>query len=268
MRNIFSKYLVIGLVILLSITGAVYYVINNIILPDYTLHDVTKRVPDVINKTFDDAESILQAHDLRIVEVPSERLTPGIETGLAIDQNPKPNTLVKPNRNVYVTINTGEIAKVTVPNILGISEREAQNMLFRINLEVGEIEPDPTPSPYKGNVTSQSPPAGSIVPENTPVHFLIGQGLGNERVRVPDIVGLTVPQAKRQLLQFYQLHLLITNPEVANDTTSVFAIRIISQDPAAGRSIVTGSEVRVKAVPVDLSNPEGIISPDSTAPGF
>jgi beta-lactam-binding protein with PASTA domain len=56
-----------------------------------------------------------------------------------IEQNPKAGNKVKENRKIYVTVNPSGYKKVTVPNIIQVTQRNAASMLKAVGLEVGRV---------------------------------------------------------------------------------------------------------------------------------
>jgi len=82
-----------------------------------------------------------------------------------------------------------------LPRVLELSETEARRTLtelgFRPRLD-GERHNDAFP---RGTVIWQDPPAGTILPPNSVVEMVVSAG--PSLVAVPDIVGMSLPQASK-----------------------------------------------------------------------
>jgi len=198
-RSLLSNgYLWAGLGTLIAVALILYVAVNYLVMPTYTRHDVTVAVPPVLNQSFEEAKSALEARDLRVERV-TDRFNPDLPRDVIVDQNPRADEQVKPGRRVYLTVNTGQIPTVTVPSVEGMSLREARNQLQAHRLTVEE-RPDSIPSPYRNTITRQKPTPGDSIREGSTVTLWYSTGLGEEYVTVPDVTGLLVQEARDRLL--------------------------------------------------------------------
>ncbi|HRO09498.1 MAG TPA: PASTA domain-containing protein [Saprospiraceae bacterium] len=69
----------------------------------YTHHGQKLELPDFIGKSLTDAEGLSELHDFQIV-VSDSIFIIGKKGGIVTDQNPKPGSMVKENRKIYVTV--------------------------------------------------------------------------------------------------------------------------------------------------------------------
>lgn len=189
-----------GLVVLLGIGFGAYLVMDAMIMPSYTRHNVSTRVPNVENRPFEEADSLLQKLDLQ-VERQVGRYNPNVKQGLVVDQTPLPNSDVKPGRRVYLTVNAGEVPTVRVPDLTGMSVREAKNRTTSAGFVVDTVREDPVPSPYANTITKQAPPPGDSLKKGNAVELWYSTGLGEEEVEVPLVVGYTVDAARDVFLR-------------------------------------------------------------------
>ena len=176
-----------------------YFLVNNLIMPAYTRHEVNVQVPDVRNQTFEEASDVLADHGLQ-AEKMVDRFNPSLPRGVIVDQIPPANDAVKPGRRIYLTVNSGEVPMVTVPSVKDFSLREAVNRLQAVGLEVQETRPDSIPSPHQNTVTRQRPAAGESIPQGSQVTLWYSTGLGDAYVTIPDVTGMTVEEARAVLL--------------------------------------------------------------------
>lgn len=256
-----NTYFWIGLGALLSLGVAAFLLIDAVIMPSYTRYDVSIRVPNVENRSYDEARQLIEERNLR-VERQVGRYNPNVERNVVVDQTPLPNADVKPGRRVYLTVNAGEAPMVNLPDLTGMSVREAENRISSLGLEVGETQPDSIPSPYANTVTRQRPAPGDSLREGRTVDIWYSTGLGNETVEVPDVVGQTVAEAKNYLLQ-HKLRAVVIDSE--NDTDEMTDLPtdqyVREQGRSPGVSVRTGTEIRL----FTTDDPSEIPDPDSTS---
>ena len=150
----------------LAIILCVALISDWIVLPLYTKHGADLELPDVVEKPVSQADSILSQHGLRLIIDRSE-FHPVLPESTVLFQNPPPYTHVKRGRRIYVTISAGE-RHVTVPRIVGISERDAQFKIRQSGLIAGDISYQV--STYPQNVVcAQDPAPNTDVPEKTEI---------------------------------------------------------------------------------------------------
>ncbi|MFQ5570047.1 MAG: PASTA domain-containing protein [Terriglobia bacterium] len=188
-----------GLAVLGILAFGAYFLVNNLIMPAYTRHDVTVRVPSLLNKSLEDAEHLLAEQGLGVGKS-EQRFNPNFPRDVIMDQNPAPDAQVKPGRLIYLTINSGEVQIVKIPSVKDVSLREARSRLQILGLLVEEERPDSIPSPHRNTVTRQRPPAGEMVPKGSSVTLWYSTGPGEQYVTIPDVTGQTVSQAQEMLL--------------------------------------------------------------------
>lgn len=233
-----NRYLWAGLLGLAGITGILYVVFDSLVMPSVTRHGESTQVPDVMSMDLVQADSLLMEAGLQSEEIILRK--PNLPMDVVIDQNPRPLSLVKPGRRVYLTINTGDTTTVVVPRVVSYGIRQARNMLMQSNLTVGSVQPDSIPSVYEDIVTKQTPPAGSRVAPGTVVSLLYGTGLGSETVIVPDVTGMPPAEARQALLQVRLRSIVVDRPSEGRLEATV-----VSQAPAAGTSVREGYEIRL-----------------------
>lgn len=185
---------------LLFLLLGVYLVIDGMIMPSYTRHGVAVRVPKVEDKPFGKAAQQVRDQNLQVKRQVG-RYNPRVGKNVVVDQNPPSSSRVKPGRRVYLTVNAGEVPMVDLPDLNGISVREAKNRVSSLGLEVGTVKPDSIPSPYPNTVTRQRPEAGDSLEQGGTVDLWYSTGLGTDSVRVPNVAGHPVDSARSFLLR-------------------------------------------------------------------
>ncbi|MGL5912224.1 MAG: PASTA domain-containing protein, partial [Phycicoccus sp.] len=127
-------------------------------------------VPDLKGRTADEARQQLSDLGLQLGEV-EEVNDPDTERGVIIDSNPGSGTAVAANTSVNVRVGTG---KVTVPNVVGLSQNDAQRTLADSNLQV-QTEFRQTVDVPEGQVLEQGPKTGEAVDQGTQVKIVVAQ---------------------------------------------------------------------------------------------
>ncbi len=103
-----------------------------------TRHGKTTTVPDLTSLTVEQAEQVAAEAGVR-VEVVDSIYVRKMEKGAIYTQNPKPGSTVKKGRRIMLTINNVNVRKVEMPNIVGLSTRQAKAELSAKGLNVGKL---------------------------------------------------------------------------------------------------------------------------------
>ncbi|HKL14248.1 MAG TPA: PASTA domain-containing protein [Balneolaceae bacterium] len=188
-------YILGGTTALAILVGALA---NYVIMPEYTNYNEGVTVPDVTKISLDDAQSLLTDYGLRY-EVLDRRANASYPANYIIDQSPQPLQLVKPNRKVYLTVNTEVRPKAVVPNVVDLSFRNARIQLENYGFTLGTTSYES--SRFRNTVLRQSLTPGDTVARGAAVNLVISDGLGDRIVSVPDITGLRLSQAQQQVRQ-------------------------------------------------------------------
>ena len=240
----------VGAVLLIGFGG--YLIVDAVVMPAYTRHDVSIRVPEVESRPFEEAKSLMEGRNLR-VQRQVGRYNPNVKRGVVVDQTPASSAKVKPGRRVYLTVNAGELPTVNLPDLTGMSVREAKNRLSSLGLEVGTVQEDPIPSPYANTITKQAPTPGDSLKEGKAVDLWYSTGLGEETVDVPNVVGYTIADARDFLLR-NELRSVVVDTNLAgtgnpSQEASIDSLEqtiyVRDQGHAPGASVQAGTEIRL-----------------------
>ncbi len=200
-------------------------------LDHYTMHGETITVPSFkgINKSKLD-EFIKDKH-LRYVIIDSSVYNAKMAKGVVIEQDPELNTKVKDNRTIYLTINASLPPQVKMPNLIDVSYRQAEAILQTYGLKVGELiyKPDLAKNAvlgqqYKGHEIAP----GTFVKKGATISLIMGDGLGNSDVTVPNLINLTYDEAVAEL-NSYSLN---TGSVVYDDNDDKAGARVYKQRPS------------------------------------
>ncbi len=109
-------------------------------------------VPDLAGRSLDEARGILSDLGLTLGTV-DEVNDANTAENVVISSDPGSQVAVKPGTRINVTVGTGQ---VEVPNVVGMSQNEAQSALADANLKV-ETSYEQTDQAAEGDVISQDP---------------------------------------------------------------------------------------------------------------
>lgn len=164
------------------------------VMPQFAVSDSTP------GKTVEEA---MAANDLDLEFVILDSVyTPGIKAGLILTQDPLAGTMVKKGRKVYVSVASASAADIIMPELTGLSVRQATSEIYACGLKVGNLTF--VDDPFKNNVKEQKVKgrpiyAGQKVAPGTVIDLVVGNGDGSGGVPVPFLIGKTSEQAHRDI---------------------------------------------------------------------
>lgn len=195
--------------------------------------EVEVTVPDVTGRSESEAQSKLE--DLGLVVESKASYSSSVDKGKVISTDPKAGKVLKEGDTVTMTISLGA-EKVSVPNLIGKSEADAQSALSSAGL-TGSVSTSHSDSIAEGLVISQGTEAGKKVTAGTSVSFVVS--LGKEKVSVPYLIGLSKEDAQNAL---YDVGLDVGSVSEEYSET-VEAGLVISQVTSAGIEVEKGTAV-------------------------
>ena len=105
-------------------------------LDDYTHHGQSIIVPNVKGLPLQQAEAEFNKKNLKTVVVDSN-FVKGMPAGAVLEQKPTSGAKVKTGRTIYLTINTAEMPKVAIPDIIDNSSyRQAEARLRALGFKL------------------------------------------------------------------------------------------------------------------------------------
>ncbi|MBA2250168.1 MAG: PASTA domain-containing protein [Chitinophagaceae bacterium] len=166
-----------------------------------TSHGSYLKVPAVKGKNVDEAVKLLEDRGFEVV-IQDSVYFDSIPKFTVIKQLPDPDATVKANRTVFLTINRALPPSIDMPKLEGLSFKFAVNMLERNHLRLGDTSY--RADFMKGSVLEQQYngariAAGTPVPWGSKVELVIGAGLQDQRILVPDLLGMNFDAAKEIL---------------------------------------------------------------------
>ncbi len=227
------KQLAAGIGILIVL----YLTCDHIVMPIYTRHGRDVYVPEVVGLTYAAAQMKLTQQGFRMVKA-GEQFDSQHEPGTILFQSPEPGAPAKRGRRVYVIVSKGE-RFVTVPKLVGGSERNAALELSSQGLVLGNVEYLFSDTYLRDVVCSQSIPEGQIVKQGTPVDIAVSLGPSPDRLVVPNVIGKSLAEAAK-LIQHTGMRVGAVRYQVSD---KLLPETIIDQSPEGGTEVTAGQTV-------------------------
>jgi eukaryotic-like serine/threonine-protein kinase len=154
-----------------------------------------------------------------------------------------------------------EPQEVKVPDMVGFTEQEARERLTEAGFKV-EIRRQESPEEDAGRVLEQSVAGGKEAEKGSKILLTVGED--SQVARVPDVVGLSYPEAEADL---EQAGFLLGGVEEAPSETVPAGV-ILEQDPSPGTTLDTGTYVYLTTSvgPPEAGSVGGGQEPSVTAP--
>ncbi|HWC79933.1 MAG TPA: Stk1 family PASTA domain-containing Ser/Thr kinase [Pseudonocardiaceae bacterium] len=153
-------------------------------------------VPDLTNKSPQDAQTALQAVGLTLGPTTNQPTANSAQVGKVINQTVTAGTQVTPGSAVGITVGTAEPTH-TLPDLAGDTQAQATSTLQGLNLRVATTTVQSAQP--KGTVINTNPGAGATVAEQTTVTLNISDG-SQAGFSMPNIINSTQNEA-RQILK-------------------------------------------------------------------
>lgn len=181
-RNLLSA-LVVFIVLLVG---------SMIFLNVVTKHNQELIVPELSNMSVADAESIAVAEGMR-VEVVDSVFVKRMKKGAVYRQNPVAGSKVKSGRRIALTINAMNAKKVSMPNLIGYSMRQAMAELQSRGLILGKliyVQDIATNNVLRQYLGSKEIEPGTQVESESVIDLVVGLNSNDGNTYIPDVLGL------------------------------------------------------------------------------
>ena len=180
----FSKFLISGTFFKLIIKVIILFTFLLFLFSEslelITQHENHEIVPDISGMQLKNAIKLLNDSHLRYEVIDSAKFNPKLPPYAVIEIFPNPQSEVKKGRKVYLTLNPSGYRKISVPNIIQITRRNAESMLKAVGLEVGKIiyrnnigKDMILEIRYQGKIIAP----GSVLAKTTKIDLILGNGV-------------------------------------------------------------------------------------------
>lgn len=193
LKNKLKKYtLAFGLALL-----AVVIIFEYFIMPNYTRHNKGQYLVNVHGKSIEEAIALIEAEDFKAV-ISDTMYTNKVAPGIVVDQYPKPHMKVKTGRTVRLKVSTSE-KMVLIPSLIGQSLRSAKIALQQVGLLIDTVYSEYNPEYPKGTIAWQYPKGNDTMKKGLGIQITVSKGLPPDFFQVPNVIGLSLNQAKEHL---------------------------------------------------------------------
>lgn len=264
MKNLinFFKNSIVLLNLLLAFGGLfLLFTLTFLALRVYTHHGQALTVPEFSGLNLNEVSKLADQKKLRYQIIDSVYVR-GQAPGTVLSQNPSPGTKVKTNRSIFLTINAFNPEKTSMPNVVGVSIRQAEAILQSFGLKVGlkKYIPDVAKDyVLHQQYQNQEIAPGSKIIKGSDIDLVMGLGLGDTEVNTPELKRLTKTEAQEILSNNYlNIGALIYDSSVESLKDSMKAV-IWKQVPDYGTPLKAGSSIDIW-----LTADKPDITPDTT----
>ena len=219
-------------------------------LSSYTNHGETVTVPNIKGMKYAELKEYLGNKNLDVKISDSSMFLLDKGPGVVVEQDPRPNEQVKEGRTIYVSITRTVPPQVKMPNLIDVSQRQAEAILFSYGLRLGSMIYKPDLA--KGAILEMSCKgkllkAGESIAKGSKIDLVLGDGVGVTDVAVPNLLNLSLEEAvfvlKGSALNVGE----VSYPSGKLDSVNFF---VVEQLPMPGDSVFIkqGESVSLKVV--------------------
>ncbi len=182
--------------LMVAATFSTIYIIFFFGLGFLTHHGEQVKIPNLKGKNMNDA--ITQLRDMHFDVHVDSTFDPTAKPLSVLKQVPDTGSTVKTGRIVMITVNSITPMRVPMPNLISLSYRSAEMLLKNNKMFVGDTTyvPDIARGAIKEQKYKGKPiRPGEMIPQGSKIDLIIGNGLGNTDLNVPDLTHMTVDEA-------------------------------------------------------------------------
>lgn len=230
-KGFFSHWIVRNL-LTAGIIAAAMLVGAIIFLNVATQHGREYTVPDFRGMTIAEAVAAADSIGMRVEVVDS--IYSQRNRGKVKSHNPHPGAKVKKGRRILLTVNAVNARKVSIPNLVGYSLRQAIPEVDRKGLTLGKLiyksdmaTNNVLEQQYKGKPVEP----GSLVEAESVIDLVVGLNPNDNATKVPSLTGLDAKDAVKMLHDSYlNVNKLNYDKTVKTYEDSLYA-RVYRQNP-------------------------------------
>lgn len=158
----------------------------------FTRHGKELIVPDFSNLTFVEAEALAKENHMR-VEVTDSVFLKRMKKGAVYRQSPTPGSRVKKDKRITLTVNAKTGKTLTMPDLVGLSMRQAKAELLSRGLVLGRlvyVQDMATNNVLKQICDNSEIKPGTMVESESVIDLVVGLNGYDFVTYVPDVIGL------------------------------------------------------------------------------
>ena len=204
-------------------------------------------VPKIIGYNEAEASKILEDNKLHMNIL--QRKNSDKPVGEVIEVEPAEGSTVKENSTVNVTLSAGK-EKVLVPDVRSHNRADAEEILKRYNLTIGNVGSRNSNDVEKDLIIDQSPAKDVEVPVGSQVDIIISSGPEVKLVDVPTLTDKTLEEAEKLIKD---ANLTLGPVKYGSNPNCEDGI-VIEQDVAPKVQVPQGTTINIKVNKLDKKN--------------
>lgn len=235
------KHCLIALTAFVAAAIFLLIVADKIVMPIYQKSGKEIKAPSLEGLSVPQAKEVVSSLRLFMV-IDSLEYHPTYPENTVSFQLPAYNTVIKPGRRIHVKVSKGP-KPLTVPNIVGRSQRDALLLIESQGLFVKEVISRASNDFPRGIVSGQSPLGDSEIPEKTGIIVYVSNGLKETNAVMPNLINLSLPAALDTLVERkFNLNKINIQEEVHED---LLPDTVIEQFPDPGTPVNNQNSVDI-----------------------
>lgn len=224
------------------------------------------QLPNFVGLTEEEAKE--QAKDTKLVLEFEEEESDTVAIGTIIRQEPKAEKKVKENATIKLFISSDKDGNGTsadgktflMPDLLNKNRADAENILQKENILFSVVEEE-SDTVWEDCVLRQTPEAGTEIDTATTVTIYVGITKKKEMAEVPNLLGLSLEEAKEDLLEAGLNYGQIIEAESTKPAGTV-----LSQSIRPGVELKSETSIDLKVSKGTKATPEPTAAPAVSSP--
>ena len=237
--------IVLSILLLIVLSAVVLF-----LLKIYTNHGESIDVPNVVGLYELEAQQVIDKAGLEMEVIDSVYIRDQ-KPGVIVEQTPKQGLNVKSGRVIYL-INSNSKKEITIPNLIGVSERQATSTLNTLGFSISSI--NIVPSEYSDvlleiRYNNAVVKAGDKLPDGAALTISIGRNdynVAGEMVAMPSLIGLSSEEAVRIISDKNLVvgYIGFDQPQPKNDSEKN-QYKVYKQIPQPNDTVIPGKRVDI-----------------------
>ncbi len=187
----FRKNLIIAIISILVFFTLLFFGLNY-----YTENGKSVPVPQLKGMKISEAIKVLENAGFKY-EIDSS-FAIDQPPGTVLEQDPQPNSAVKSNRRIYLMIVSNVLPRIKFPDLSDVPLREASGILESYGLKIGKLIYKPNlakDAVISALLNGEELERGQSIEKGATIDLILGDGYGDSRVPIPNLIGLTLDEA-------------------------------------------------------------------------
>lgn len=223
----------IGVIVLIAaVVGVIYMFTSGINTKTHTLENF-------VGYSYDELQN---SNDYKYEFVAEYQKTDEKEPGIILSQSPEAGSKITEGSTVTLVVAASE-KDITMPNVYGLTLEMAEQTLKQSELSIFKAMKINSDTVEEGKVIYTDPKANSIVSGDQEITIYVSDGPSTttiEKIKVPDVIGLTKSGAREFLTKYG-----FTNVEIKTQDSTYPKDVVISQSPSVGSSAKATDKITV-----------------------